>query len=102
MRQDRTQDPTQDVGPSPLALLRERLGLSRTRLAQLVGCTYTYVYNVETGMTATMPRSVVIALEKAGVDVGDLAEEHRRWRRSRAEGLQRQIAVEVAGQGARG
>jgi DNA-binding XRE family transcriptional regulator len=73
---------------NPIRRARERLGLSRLELAQLLDVSYERVAATELGHARQLPRHWRIALAKVGItNFAELAVQYNDWRQAKAVAL---------------
>ena len=65
---------------NPVISLREKHGLARKELLLLSGCTYTQLWTAERGIIPAIPRKLMDAFGKIGVDTNTLARAYQEYR----------------------
>ena len=72
---------------SPLAQMREQLGLSRRELAVAAGISWHVLYQCETGYRQSIPRRVLQALDRMGIDPEQILESQEAFWEAKARDI---------------
>ncbi len=78
---------------NPMVAFRKKLGLSVCDFAIAAGVNYSIVWNLEHGLTANVPLSIMNAVNKIGYDADKLADDYLRWRSESQKRILTRLAV---------